>query len=80
MSMKEEPKQAKKEKNVHIKVRDRRETTYSDQTGCFSFKSYHSYCYLMIMVDINSSNILVESLKSKGQTDARILLGIDGEA
>ena len=64
-STKEEEKQIKREKDIQIKVWDLKSTTYSDQTGRFPFKSYQGYRYLMIMVEIDSSNILVEPLKSK---------------
>ena len=50
-STEEDPNQVKREKDIHIKVWDLRETIYSNQTGRFPFKSYQSYCYVMIMVE-----------------------------
>ena len=41
------------------------ETTYNNQTDHFLFKSYRVYFYLMVLVDINSSCILVKLIKTK---------------
>ena len=59
----------KKVHDVHIKTYDVRETTFSDQTGQFQTRSRSGNKYIMIMVEIDSSAILVEPMKS--QKDAR---------
>ncbi|KAL7538776.1 hypothetical protein ACHAXR_008792, partial [Thalassiosira sp. AJA248-18] len=46
------------------RVYDVRETIYSDQTGQFPTRSLSGNKYIMVMVDIDSSGILVEPIKS----------------
>jgi len=41
------------------------ETTFSDQTGQFPTRSKRGNKYIMIMVEIDSSAILVEQMKSR---------------
>ena len=41
-----------------------RETVFTDQTGQFPTQSKSGKKYIMVMVDIDSSGILVEPLKS----------------
>ena len=55
----------KKERDVYIKIYDVRETIYSDQTGQFPTRSLSGNKYIMVMVDIDSSGILVEPMKSR---------------
>ena len=55
----------KKERDVYTKVYDVRETIYSDQTGQFPTPSLSGNKYIMVMVDIDSSNIIVEPMKSR---------------
>jgi hypothetical protein len=60
----------KKERDVYISVYkasnmyEVRETTFSDQTGKFPIRSRSGNKYMMIMVEIDSSAILVEPMKS----------------
>ena len=48
-------------------VYDTRSTIFSDQTGKFPYKSLSGNQYLMIMVDIYSSVILVEHIKTHSE-------------
>ncbi|KAL9178273.1 hypothetical protein ACHAXT_001701 [Thalassiosira profunda] len=54
-----------KKRDVAIHVYDARETVFSDQTGKFPVRSQAGHCYVMVLVDIDSSAILVEPLKSR---------------
>ena len=60
--------QCKKQRDVFTKVYNVRKTIFSDQTGKFLKKSQPGTKYLMVMVEIDSNAILVESLK--GRKDA----------
>ena len=53
----------KKERDIYTKVYNVRETIYSDQTGQFPKQSLSGNKYIMVMVDIDSSGILVEPMK-----------------
>ena len=55
----------KKIQDIYIKTADVRETTFSDQTGKFPTRSKRCNKYIMIMVEIDSSAILVEPMKSR---------------
>ena len=55
----------KKERDVYTKVYDVRETIFSDQTGQFPKRSLSGNKYIMVMVEIDSSGILVEPMKSR---------------
>ena len=55
----------KKERDVYTKVYDVRETIFSDQTGQFPKRSLSGNKYIMVMVEIHSSGILVEPMKSR---------------
>jgi hypothetical protein len=60
-----------KEKKVHdvyIKTYNVRETMFSDQTGQFPTRSRSGNKYIMIMVEIDSSAILVDPMKSRKDT------------
>ncbi|KAL7528185.1 hypothetical protein ACHAWF_002466 [Thalassiosira exigua] len=59
----------KKDQDVYIKVWDLCETTYFDRTGVFPFCSYRGHRYLMVMVEIDSSYILVAPMKTKQATE-----------
>ena len=61
----------KKVQYVYIKKYDVRETTFSDQTGKFPTRSKRGNKYIMIMVEIDSSAILVEPMKS--QKDGKMI-------
>ena len=61
----------KKVHDVYIKTYNVRETTFSDQTGQFPTRSRNSNKYIMIMVEIDSSAILVEPMKI--QKDAKMI-------
>ena len=55
----------KKERAVFTKVYNVRETIYSDQTGQFPKRSVSGNKYVIVMVEIDSSGILVEPMKSR---------------
>jgi len=55
----------KKERDIYTKIYDVRETIFSDQTGQFPKRSLSGNRYIMVMVDIDSSGILVEPMKSR---------------
>ena len=55
----------KKVRDIGINVFDVKETIYSDQTGQFPTRSRSGNKYIMVMVDIDSSGILVEPMKSR---------------
>eukprot|EP00970_Alexandrium_tamarense_P007190 scaffold1267_cov128-Alexandrium_tamarense.AAC.2 len=60
----------KKLRDVYSKVYDVRETIFSDQTGRFPTRSLSGNQYVMVLVEIDSSCILVEPMKSR--KDAKI--------
>ena len=49
----------KKIQNVYTRVYDVRNTVFSDQTGQFPMRSQQGNKYIMVMVKINSNEILV---------------------
>ena len=55
----------KKERDIYTKVYNLRETIYSDQTGQFPTRLLSGNKYIMVMVDIDSSGILVKPMKSR---------------
>ena len=55
----------KKVRGVYTKVYDIRETIYTDQTGQFPTRSRSGNKYIMVMVEIDSSGILVKPTKSR---------------
>ncbi|EED95555.1 predicted protein [Thalassiosira pseudonana CCMP1335] len=55
----------KKLRDVYSKVYDVRETIFSDQTGQFPTRSLSGNRYIMVLVEIDSSCILVEPMKSR---------------
>ena len=57
--------QLTKEQDVYVEVWKLKNTTYSDQTGHFPYTSYKGNKYVMVMVEIDSSGILVEPLSDK---------------
>eukprot|EP00956_Cyclotella_meneghiniana_P036650 scaffold128493_cov64-Cyclotella_meneghiniana.AAC.1 len=57
--------EGKKVQDVHTQVYEVRETVFTDQTGQFPTQSRSGNKYIMVMVDIDSSGILVEPLKSR---------------
>ena len=59
----------KKVQDVYIKTYDVRETTFSDQTGQFPTRSKRGNKYIIIMVEIDSSAILDEPMKSQKDTE-----------
>ena len=74
-STKEKSHERTKERDVHVQVWDLRRTSYSDQTGRFPFQSYRRYRYLMVMVEIDSSAILVEPMKSRKDAEMTRVYG-----
>ena len=54
----------RKEHDIYTKVYDTRETIFTDQTGKFPTCSQTGHQYIMIMVEIDSSAILVEPIKN----------------
>ena len=61
----------KKERDIYTRVYDVRETVFSDQTGQFPKRSLSGNRYIMVMVEIDSSGILVEPLKNR--TDGELI-------
>ena len=57
--------QGKKVQDVHTQVYEVRETVFTDQTGQFPTQARSGNKYIMVMVDIDSSGILVEPIKSR---------------
>lgn len=55
----------RKLRDVYTHVYDTRDTIFSDQTGQFPHRSSSGNNYLMVMVDIDSSAILVEPIKNR---------------
>ena len=55
----------KKVKDVFVNVYDVRETVFTDQTGQFPTRSQSGHKYVMVLVDIDSSGILVEPIKNR---------------
>jgi hypothetical protein len=55
----------KKVQDIYISTYEVRKTTFSDQTGQFSTRSKSVNKYIMIMVEIDSSVILVKPMKSR---------------
>eukprot|EP00804_Cyclotella_cryptica_P002761 CCRYP_009625-RA/>CCRYP_009625-RA protein AED:0.25 eAED:0.25 QI:0/0/0/1/0/0/4/0/596 len=55
----------RKLRDVYTHVYDTRDTIFSDQTGKFPHRSSSGNHYLMVMVDIDSSAILVEPIKNR---------------
>ena len=51
--------------DIYTKVYNVRETIFSDQTDQFPTRSLSGNKYIMVMVDIDSSGILVERMKSR---------------
>ena len=60
----------RKVKDIYTKVYEVRDTVFTDQTGQFPTRSQAGHKYIMVMVDIDSSGILVEPIKNR--TDAEL--------
>jgi hypothetical protein len=60
----------KKVQDVFLQVYDVRETVFTNQTGQFPHHSQSGYKYIMVMVEIDSSAILVAPIKNR--TDAEL--------
>ena len=60
----------RKNKDVYTKVYDVRDTVFTNQTWQFPTRSLSGNKYIMVMVDIDSSGILVEPIKNR--TDAEL--------
>ena len=58
----------KKVQDIYISTYNVRETTFSNQTGQFPARSKQGNKYIMIMVEIDSSAILVEPMKNPAKT------------
>eukprot|EP00804_Cyclotella_cryptica_P018466 CCRYP_004311-RB/>CCRYP_004311-RB protein AED:0.26 eAED:0.22 QI:0/-1/0/1/-1/1/1/0/535 len=59
----------RKLRDVYTHVYDTRDTIFSDQTGKFPHRSLSGNYYLIVMVDIDSSTILVEPIKNRTDTE-----------
>ena len=59
----------KKVQDVYIKTYNVCETMFSDQTGQFLTRSKRGNKYIMIMVEIDSSAILVKPMKSQKDSE-----------
>ena len=55
----------KKKRDVYIKIYDMKETIYSNQTGRFPKTSQRGNKYIMVMVEVDSSAIVVEPMKPR---------------
>ncbi|KAL7490093.1 hypothetical protein ACHAW6_016101 [Cyclotella cf. meneghiniana] len=55
----------KKVQDIHTQVYEVRDTVFTDQTGQFPTQARSGNKYIMVMVDIDSSGILVEPIKSR---------------
>jgi hypothetical protein len=60
-----------KEHDVFTQVWELRNTTYSDQTGRFPFTSYAGNKYVMVMVELDSSGIIVEGIKDRSSDELK---------
>ena len=60
----------KKLRNVYITVYNVRNTVFSDQTGKFPTRYKRGNKYIMVMVEIDSNTILVDTIKNR--TDAEL--------
>ena len=58
-----------KENDITIQVWDLCEMTYSNHTGAFLLQLYHIYLYIMVLVKIDSSRILMETLKDRSSKE-----------
>ena len=61
-----------KMQDIFTHVYDVRDTVFSDQTGRFPTQSQAGHKYLMVVVDIDSSAILVEPIKSRKDAEERL--------
>jgi len=61
--------QTKKQSDIFVKVydlqNDFKETMFTDQTGKFSTRSSQGHQYIMVLVEVDSSAILVAAMKSR---------------
>ncbi|KAL7478375.1 hypothetical protein ACHAW6_004139 [Cyclotella cf. meneghiniana] len=55
----------RKVRDIYTKVYNTRETIFTNQTGKFPTRSQSGHQYIMIMVEIDSSAILVEPIKNR---------------
>ena len=55
----------KKVRDIYTKTYRVRETMFSNQTGQFPTRSQRGNKYIMVMVEIDSNDILVEPMKSR---------------
>ena len=58
----------KKVQDIYISTYDVRKTKFSEKTGKFPTRSKQGNKYIMIMVEIDSSAILVEPMKNPAKT------------
>jgi hypothetical protein len=56
-------------RDVYTQVYDTRDTIFSNQTGKFPHRSLSGNHYIMLMVEINSSAILVEPIKTRSDAE-----------
>ena len=61
--------QGKKVRSVYTKVYEVRNNVFTYQTGQFPTQSQNDNKYIMVMVEIDSNGILVESLNSRKDAD-----------
>ena len=54
----------KKERDVYVHIWDSKDTVYSDQPGKFPVRSTRGFRYQMIMVHIDSNEVLAEPMKN----------------
>ena len=59
----------KKERDVYIHIWDEKGTVYSDQPGKFPVRSTRGFRYKMIMVHIDSNEVLAEPMKNRSAAE-----------
>jgi hypothetical protein len=67
--------EGKKVKDIYVRTYDTRKTTFSDQTGQFPTQSKGGNKFIMVLVEIDSNAILIESMKSR--KDAEMIQAYD---
>jgi len=58
-------------KDVYAGVWDLKHTTYSDQTGRFPYTSHRRNKFVMVMVELDSSAILIEPMKNRSTEELK---------
>jgi hypothetical protein len=64
----------RKVQDVYTKIYHVRDTIFSDQTGQFPQGSQTGNTYIMVMVEIDSSAILIKPIKQRSDAEYRVLI------